>query len=111
MAGPEIFQFTMESIPKLISDTLIKSKLNHEDIDHFVFHQANGFMLEHLRKKLKIPPEKFPIEMKDCGNTVSSTVPIVLERLRSRGALKTGDKVLAAGFGVGYSWGACIVFC
>jgi 3-oxoacyl-[acyl-carrier-protein] synthase-3 len=79
-----------------------------EDIDLFVFHQANAYMLEGLRSKINIPPEKFIVRMRDCGNTVSATIPIALEAIRAEGVIKPGQRIMLVGFGVGYSWGACI---
>ncbi|PWN68349.1 ketoacyl-ACP synthase III [Chryseobacterium phosphatilyticum] len=109
MNGPEIFNFTIENIPGLVKETLETNELTMENIDHFVFHQANSFMLNYLRKKIKIPAEKFYIDMEKTGNTVSATIPIALKNMIDKGMLKEGDKVLLAGFGVGYSWGATIL--
>ena len=109
MNGSEIFSFTLSSIPPLIQQTLAKAELQLEDIDWFVFHQANKFMLEHLRDKIGIPKEKFAISLEECGNTVSSSIPIALKELSNADQLKSGDKVMLVGFGVGYSWGATIV--
>jgi 3-oxoacyl-[acyl-carrier-protein] synthase-3 len=78
-------------------------------VDLFVFHQANRFMLEHLQKKLQIPPAKFVISMEDVGNTVSSSIPMALQCAVERGQLKPGALVMLVGFGVGYSWGATLV--
>jgi 3-oxoacyl-[acyl-carrier-protein] synthase-3 len=80
-----------------------------DDIDLFVFHQASKMLLDHLRRKLRIPEERFCMAMEDCGNTVSSTIPIALKRASETGALKPGDSVLLAGFGVGYSWAGTII--
>lgn len=109
MNGPEIFNFTIENIPGLVRETLEINSMTMDDIDHFVFHQANSFMLNYLRKKTKIPAEKFYIDMEKTGNTVSATIPIALKNMMDKGMLKQGDKVLMAGFGVGYSWGATIM--
>ena len=109
MNGPEIFNFTIENIPGLVKETLEVNGMTMDDIDHFVFHQANSFMLNYLRKKTKIPAEKFYIDMEKTGNTVSATIPIALKNMMDKGILKAGDKVLMAGFGVGYSWGATIM--
>lgn len=109
MNGPEIFNFTIENIPGLVKETMEVNGLTMDDIDHFVFHQANSFMLNYLRKKTKIPTEKFYIDMEKTGNTVSATIPIALKNMMDKGILKQGDKVLLAGFGVGYSWGATIL--
>ncbi|MCW3160411.1 3-oxoacyl-ACP synthase III family protein [Chryseobacterium oryctis] len=109
MDGPEIFNFTIGNIPKLVKETLEVNNCTMDDIDYFVFHQANSFMLNYLRKKIKIPVEKFYIDMEFTGNTVSATIPIALKNMMDKGIVKKGDKVLLAGFGVGYSWGATIL--
>jgi 3-oxoacyl-[acyl-carrier-protein] synthase-3 len=109
MNGAEIFNFTIKSIPKVVHQLLEKAKLNQDDIDFFVFHQANKFILEHLRKKIKIPKEKFIISLKDCGNTVSSTIPIALKNKIDDGTINKGSIIMLVGFGVGYSWGATVL--
>lgn len=105
MNGSEIFSFTIRVVPKMVRQTLEKNDLGMEDIDLFVFHQANNFMLSHLRKKLKIDENRFFINMSEIGNTVSSTIPIALKDAQSAGRLN--GNILIAGFGVGLSWGAC----
>ena len=109
MDGAEIFTFTLAAVPQSVNDLLHKSNLSMDDIDLFVFHQANQYMLDHLRKRLRIPPEKFYIAMKHCGNTVSSTIPIALKHAAMDGTLKAGTCIMLIGFGVGYSWGATIL--
>ncbi len=109
MNGSEIFTFTLLSIPKSVKETLVAAGKTMEDVDLFVFHQANKFMLEHLRRKLKIQEEKFFMSFKNYGNTVSSTIPIALKDAQLEGKLKSGDLVMLVGFGVGYSWGATLV--
>lgn len=109
MNGAEIFTFTLKSIPKLVVQLLEKSKLNLNDIDLFVFHQANEYMLENLRRKIGIPRERFVVSMKDCGNTVSSSIPIALAKIQHEGKLAAGMTVMLVGFGVGYSWGATLL--
>ena len=106
MNGPEIFNFTLSSVPAAVRQLLERAGCRMEDVDHFVFHQANRFMLDRLRTKLNIPEEKFSIEMEDCGNTVSSTIPIALERMEAAGRLAEDQRVMVVGFGVGYSWAA-----
>lgn len=107
MNGTEIFNFTGEFVPKLTESILEKSNLTKDNVDLFVFHQANKYMLNHLRKKIKIPEEKFFIAMEHCGNTVSSTIPIALYEAQKQERLATAKNIILAGFGVGYSWGAC----
>ncbi len=74
-----------------------------------MFHQANAFILNHLRNKLKISSERFCVDMEDTGNTVSPSIPIALSRAMERGNIRKGMKVMLAGFGVGYSWGGCVI--
>lgn len=107
MNGSEIFNFTIEAVPELVKNTLLKNKLTNDEIEGFVFHQANKFMLNFLRKKLKINEEKFHYYMSEVGNTVSSTVPIVLYEKLKNGELH--GNILLGGFGVGYSWGGCVI--
>jgi len=109
MNGAEIFNFTLDAVPQTIARLLEKARLEPADIDLFVFHQANRFMLEHLRKRLKIPPEKFQVTLSHCGNTVSSTIPIALKHAETEGRLPKGALAMLVGFGVGYSWGATLV--
>jgi 3-oxoacyl-[acyl-carrier-protein] synthase-3 len=109
MNGPEVFSFTSKEVPGLIAKTLIKNKLNKSDIYLFVFHQANQHMLEHLRKKIDIEPDKFYTNMVDVGNTVSSTIPIALHEAMKTHKHPNCAKWLLAGFGVGYSWGATVI--
>lgn len=109
MNGSEIFTFTLSAVPQLVAAILQKASLSMEEIDLFVFHQANAFMLEALRKKIGIPKEKFFLHLENCGNTVSSTIPIALAEATKQGLAKKGQRILLAGFGVGYSWGATVI--
>jgi 3-oxoacyl-[acyl-carrier-protein] synthase-3 len=109
MNGPEIFTFTLQAVPRAVHDLLARAGKTMGEVDAFVFHQANRYMLEHLRDKLGIPPEKFVVEMAHCGNTVSSTVPIALKEAVTGGQLRAGALVMLVGFGVGYSWAATFV--
>lgn len=109
MNGSEIFNFTIESVPILTMQVLQKASLSIDEVDLFVFHQANKYMLNHLRKKIGIPEEKFFVFMEHCGNTVSSTIPIALYEAHKAGKIHPGAKVMLAGFGVGYSWAGCIL--
>lgn len=106
MDGPEIFTFTIRTVPRTVRSLLEKAGLRMADVDLFVFHQANSYMLEHLRKQCRIPQEKFFLSLEQYGNTVSSTIPIALKDAADKGALKDGMRVAVVGFGVGYSWAA-----
>lgn len=109
MDGAEVFNFAIRVVPQSIKRLLEKHQFVLSDIDLFIFHQANKFMLDFLRKKVKIPEEKFYINMTDVGNTVSATIPIALKRAENEGRLKKGYKVLLIGFGVGLSWGSTLI--
>ena len=108
MDGPAIFDFTLSTVPDLVEQTLLKNNLLKKDVDLFVFHQANKFMLDALRDKLQIPEEKFFIDLEQIGNTVSSSIPIAIAQAESSNILQRGMSVLLAGFGVGYSWAGCV---
>jgi 3-oxoacyl-[acyl-carrier-protein] synthase-3 len=109
MNGPEIFNFTIEAVPKLINQVLHKNQMSLDDIDYVIFHQANQYMLQYLREIVGIAEDRFYIDMAETGNTVSATIPLALEKCIQDGTVKQGDKVLIAGFGVGYSYGATII--
>jgi 3-oxoacyl-[acyl-carrier-protein] synthase-3 len=109
MNGPEIFTFALRAVPQAVQALLARAKRTIDAVDLFVFHQANRFMLEALRDKLKIPPEKFVVAMSHVGNTVSSTIPIALKEAHGRQLLPPGKLVLLVGFGVGYSWAATLI--
>ena len=107
MNGSEIFTFTQRNVPIVVRQILEKNELSMEDIDMFVFHQANSYMLNFLRRKISILLEKFYMNMSEIGNTVSNSIPIALADAKEEGRL-TG-LVLICGFGVGYSWGGGIL--
>ncbi|NQS88301.1 ketoacyl-ACP synthase III [Patescibacteria group bacterium] len=109
MNGPEIFNFTIRIVPKLVSEILKKNKATLEDLDYIIFHQANRYILEYLGKKIGISKEKFYINLLHTGNTVSATIPIAIKDCLDNNIIKTGDKILIVGFGVGYSWGGTII--
>jgi len=109
MNGAEIFNFTLRVIPEAVVQLLSLAQKEKEDIDIFVLHQANRFMLDHLKRKLNIADEKLPIVMAHCGNTVSSSIPLLLTDLDRAGTLKKGQCLMLLGFGVGYSWAGTIV--
>jgi 3-oxoacyl-[acyl-carrier-protein] synthase-3 len=109
MNGGEVFRFTMQTVPGSVEKLLLKAGRCLEEIDLFVFHQANRYMLDNLRKKIGIPEEKFVIDLYSCANTVSATIPIALQRAQEDGRLKPGMRVMVVGFGVGYSWAAALL--
>ena len=109
MDGPEIFNFTLDIVPKTMEDVVAKNGLMRDDIDLYVFHQANKFMLDTIRKVNGLPRDKFYVNIETTGNTVSSTIPIALKQLEDAGRLMSGMRVMLMGFGVGLSWGATII--
>ena len=109
MQGPDIFNFTLRTVPSSIRATLDKAGLTPADVDYFVLHQANAFMLEHLRRRIGASKEQFVVDLANTGNTVASSIPLVLDSLRRDGRLDSERKILLSGFGVGFSWGSCIL--
>jgi 3-oxoacyl-[acyl-carrier-protein] synthase-3 len=109
MNGTEIFNFTLKTVPVLLQQILEKNNSFQNDINLFILHQANKYMLEFVRKKAKIDPEHFYYYMEKVGNTVSSTIPIALKEAINECKAEKKAKVLIAGFGVGYSWGGTIL--
>lgn len=107
MDGRAIFDFTSDIVPPMIEETLLKNKLTADDVDLYVFHQANKYMINYLRKLMRIDKDKFYVFMETVGNTVSSTIPIALSEAQKEGKLK--GNVVLAGFGVGLSYGATIL--
>jgi 3-oxoacyl-[acyl-carrier-protein] synthase-3 len=109
MNGPEIFAFTLQTVPSVVRQLLAKAQCEKDEVDLYVFHQANRYMLESLRKATGIKPEAFVNEMSETGNTVSSTIPIALKQAEEAGRLRGGTRVMLVGFGVGYSWSGCML--
>lgn len=109
MDGPEIFNFTLDVVPQTMADVLARNNLSQGDIDLYVFHQANKFMLDTIRKANGLPRDRFYVNLETTGNTVSSTIPIALKQLEDSGRLRPGMKVMLMGFGVGLSWGATVI--
>ena len=110
MNGSEIFAFTLEKIPQLVNSVLEKNEIGQKNIDLFIFHQANKYMLEFLRRKIKIDEDKFYLYLSEVGNTVSSTIPIAIYEALKDGSLQKGMTSMLVGFGVGLSWGGCTLY-
>lgn len=109
MNGGAIFNFTLDVVPGLVDKVLQKNLLTKEDIDFFVFHQANKFMLNTIRKVCGIQKEIFYMNLESTGNTVSSSVFIALKDCIEKGPVPKGKNVMITGFGVGLSWGGTIL--
>lgn len=109
MDGKAIFDFTSDVVPPMIEETLQKNNLTSNDVDLYVFHQANKYMINYLRKLMEIDKDKFYVYMETVGNTVSSTIPIAL--CEAQKEEKLYGNVVLAGFGVGLSYGAVVLEC
>lgn len=110
MNGGNVFNFTLEVVPAMMKEILEKNQLEKEQIDYYVFHQANKFMLNTIRKVCTLPKEKFYVNLVTTGNTVSSTVLIGLKDCLENGTIKDGYKIMISGFGVGLSWGGTVLY-
>lgn len=109
MNGTAVFVLAIKSVPNYVIEQLKMRGLEINDIDYFVFHQANAFMLNTLRKKLNIPEHKFIISMDKTGNTVSATIPIAMRNCQDSGKFKTGDRIMLVAFGTGFTWASTII--
>jgi 3-oxoacyl-[acyl-carrier-protein] synthase III len=109
MNGSAVFMFTMNMVPKCINAVLENANLQINDIDAFIFHQAGKVVIDEIKKKLKLPSEKVFTNYEKVGNTVSASIPIALKDAEEEKFLKAGDRCMLVGFGVGYSWGGCII--
>src|SRR5262249_341495 len=109
MNGAAIFHFAISTVPPTIQKILDKLKLTLGDIDLFLFHQANRYMLDYLLRKLKIPETKTHIFLEEVGNSSGTTIPVVLTKAWQEGKIRPGALVLMIGFGVGLSWGTTVV--
>lgn len=108
MDGPSLINFTVEAIPHLVQEILDKNNLEDQDISHYLFHQATWKMLDQLRNRMNVDEQRLPIELADIGNTVSCTIPILIDRMRSRGSWRAESTNMLVGFGVGLSWAGCL---
>ena len=109
MNGGNVFNFTLDIVPFMMNDVLVKNNLTQEQIDYYVFHQANKFMLNTIRKVCRLPKDKFYINLEETGNTVSSTIFIGLKDCLESSLIQKGNSVMIAGFGVGLSWGGTVL--
>ena len=108
MNGRSILKFMVRRVPPDVRRCLELNQLGTDDVDLFLFHQASGHMVRTLIAEMALDPDKVPIVIRDCANTVSSTLPIVIERLGGIAAL-AGKTMLLCGFGVGLSWSSTVV--
>lgn len=109
MNGSAIFNFTLDAVPAMMTQILEKNGIEKDDVDYFLFHQANKFMLNTIRKVCMLPKDKYYVNLETTGNTVSSTVIIGLKDCMEAGTIYEGMHVMCAGFGVGLSWGGVML--
>jgi len=108
MDGPALINFGVAAVPELVDAVLADAQLSRDEVDLFVLHQATLKMLQQIQERLEIEDARFPIQMERCGNTVSSTIPILINDLRQEGRLKPKMRSMLIGFGVGWSWAGCL---
>ena len=104
MQGRDVFNFAARTVPDNIARTLEINNIKKGDIDLYILHQASKYIIDLLRKRLALPENKMPFCASEYGNTVSSSIPMILEGVSTR-----NRTVLLCGFGVGLSWGSIIL--
>jgi 3-oxoacyl-[acyl-carrier-protein] synthase-3 len=108
MDGPELVKFSLDVVPPLVDRVLADARWTRDRVDLYLIHQATVFMLDHLRVRMELPNEQVPLALEEYGNTVSSTLPVLVRDLRCSGRLRPGTRTLLIGFGVGLSWAGCV---
>ncbi len=109
MEGTKVFKFAVEAVPWCVDQVLKKTGRTAEDVDFFVFHQANARIIDLAVRKYRIPPEKYYKNIAEYGNTSAASIPLVLSELRQQGKIVPGSRILAVGFGGGLTWGGCLI--
>jgi 3-oxoacyl-[acyl-carrier-protein] synthase-3 len=108
MDGPGLIKLTLDTVPQMIERVIAQAKINESDIDLYLVHQATHKLLETLRHQMHMDEARMPTVLREFGNTVSSTLPIIIHQLRADGRLRRGTRSLLAGYGVGFSWAGCL---
>ena len=109
MAGQQVFKFAVQAVPYCMDKVLERAGCTVNDVDFFVFHQANARIIDLVVKKYRIPPEKYYKNIQHYGNTSAASIPLVLAELQADGRLPSGSRVLVVGFGGGLTWGGVLV--
>ena len=109
MNGGAIFNFTLDAVPAMMTQILERNSMQKDHVDYYVFHQANKFMLNTIRKVCVLPKDRFYVNLSEAGNTVSSTILIGLKECLDKHIISSGMNVMIAGFGVGLSWGGTML--
>ncbi len=108
MDGPSLINFTIDAVPRLIDEILERNGKRFDEIDQVLLHQATRKMLESLQQRLGVDEARLPIRLADGGNTVSCTLPILIEQMRRERRITPERTNLMVGFGVGWSWAGCL---
>jgi 3-oxoacyl-[acyl-carrier-protein] synthase-3 len=108
MDGATVFEFTITDVPHDIKNTIKRAQTTFDDIDYFVFHQTNKFMVDHFCKKLKIPLDRVSYSLHKFGNTSSFSIPLTIVSELNPHLNATKKKLLMSGFGIGLSWGTVV---
>lgn len=106
--GTAVLSFSTQRIPPAVEKLLEYAQTPKEDVDYFIFHQANRMINETIRKKLVLPVEKVPSTLRDFGNTSGASLPVTMTA-RINKELENKTKILMSGFGIGLSWGTCLL--
>lgn len=109
MKGQETFKFAVSAMNRDILDVLKDARLTTEQIRWFIPHQANLRIIQFSSKKLHVPMERFAVNIDQCGNTSSASIPIVLDEYNRAGLLQSGDRIVLSAFGGGLSSAACVI--
>ena len=109
MEGTKVFKFAVEAIPRCMEQVLAKAHMTVEDVDFFVFHQANARIIDLAVRKFRIPPEKYYKNIHEYGNTSAASIPLVLSELQDQGKVGPGSRTLVVGFGGGLTWGGALI--
>ena len=109
MEGTRVFKFAVEAVPWCIDRVLEKAGCAVEDVDFFVFHQANARIIDLAARKYHIPSEKYYKNIGEYGNTSAASIPLALSELEDLGRVGPGPRTLVVGFGGGLTWGGAIV--
>ena len=110
MDGTGLFNFTIQRVPPLINRTLEIAGLTVDDVDSYVFHQSNQFMMKHLVKKCGLPADKAPIILDEFGNCGGPSVPLTITQAVCKEPIQQKLLLMLLGYGVGLSWGAALVY-
>jgi 3-oxoacyl-[acyl-carrier-protein] synthase-3 len=106
MNGTNLFNFTIKRTPSLIQEILTLSGSNSSDIDYFIFHQSNRYIIKHLMKKCGLKEEQVPLILNEFGNTGGPSVPLTITLSVDQGKTPSPQSLVLLGYGVGLSWGA-----